>query len=180
MIIKLLLSIIAIREDRTRGGRSTYQCSYTLPAGVASGGPLSNGAINLGTSNPASSSPSSSCSPSTAFSSPAHATFHNGGNLNTNGPSSLPSGLPSAIGNTKQEDDMDISSNVSTMVRSSWSANPTPTPSKVDLANSPKLPPNITEGPPPLEQTAPVSLTTKSNVPALLKVSIIFISYDLI
>lgn len=22
----------AIREDRTRGGRSTYQCSYTLPA----------------------------------------------------------------------------------------------------------------------------------------------------
>ena len=24
----------AIREDRTRGGRSTYQCSYTLPAGL--------------------------------------------------------------------------------------------------------------------------------------------------
>lgn len=24
--------ILAIREDRTRGGRSTYQCSYTLPA----------------------------------------------------------------------------------------------------------------------------------------------------
>ena len=167
MIIKLLLSAIAIREDRTRGGRSTYQCSYTLPAGVASGGPLSNGAINSGTSNPASSSPSSSCSPSTAFSSPALGTFHNGGNLNTNGPSSLPSGLPSGICNTKQEDDMDISSNVSTMVRSSWSANPTPTPSKVD-SNSPKLPPNITEGPPPLEQTAPVSLTTKSNVPALL------------
>lgn len=23
--------ILAIREDRTRGGRSTYQCSYTLP-----------------------------------------------------------------------------------------------------------------------------------------------------
>ncbi|CAB0013834.1 unnamed protein product [Nesidiocoris tenuis] len=25
---------IAIREDRTRGGRSTYQCSYTVPAGL--------------------------------------------------------------------------------------------------------------------------------------------------
>ena len=24
-------SLAAIREDRTRGGRSTYQCSYTLP-----------------------------------------------------------------------------------------------------------------------------------------------------
>lgn len=24
----------AIREDRTRGGRSTYQCSYTLPASL--------------------------------------------------------------------------------------------------------------------------------------------------
>ena len=28
--------IIAIREDRTRGGRSTYQCSYTLPASITS------------------------------------------------------------------------------------------------------------------------------------------------
>ena len=26
--------IAAIREDRTRGGRSTYQCSYTLPASL--------------------------------------------------------------------------------------------------------------------------------------------------
>lgn len=26
----------AIREDRTRGGRSTYQCSYTLPVTVSS------------------------------------------------------------------------------------------------------------------------------------------------
>jgi len=25
---------VAIREDRTRGGRSTYQCSYTLPANL--------------------------------------------------------------------------------------------------------------------------------------------------
>ena len=28
--------ILAIREDRTRGGRSTYQCSYTLPANLTS------------------------------------------------------------------------------------------------------------------------------------------------
>ena len=32
----MLFSLIAIREDRTRGGRSTYQCSYTLPAGLTS------------------------------------------------------------------------------------------------------------------------------------------------
>lgn len=25
------MKLEAIREDRTRGGRSTYQCSYTLP-----------------------------------------------------------------------------------------------------------------------------------------------------
>ena len=30
------LLILAIREDRTRGGRSTYQCSYTLPANLTS------------------------------------------------------------------------------------------------------------------------------------------------
>lgn len=29
------MKLEAIREDRTRGGRSTYQCSYTLPAGIA-------------------------------------------------------------------------------------------------------------------------------------------------
>ena len=29
------MKLEAIREDRTRGGRSTYQCSYTIPAGVA-------------------------------------------------------------------------------------------------------------------------------------------------
>lgn len=28
------MKLEAIREDRTRGGRSTYQCSYTLPAGI--------------------------------------------------------------------------------------------------------------------------------------------------
>lgn len=28
----------AIREDRTRGGRSTYQCSYTLPANITASG----------------------------------------------------------------------------------------------------------------------------------------------
>lgn len=26
---------IAIREDRTRGGRSTYQCSYSIPPSLA-------------------------------------------------------------------------------------------------------------------------------------------------
>lgn len=30
------LPVKAIREDRTRGGRSTYQCSYTLPASLVS------------------------------------------------------------------------------------------------------------------------------------------------
>lgn len=30
------MKLEAIREDRTRGGRSTYQCSYTLPAGLTS------------------------------------------------------------------------------------------------------------------------------------------------
>ncbi|XP_075228284.1 nuclear hormone receptor FTZ-F1 beta [Lycorma delicatula] len=31
------MKLEAIREDRTRGGRSTYQCSYTLPANLVSG-----------------------------------------------------------------------------------------------------------------------------------------------
>merc|ERR1712223_370903 len=30
------MKLEAIREDRTRGGRSTYQCSYTLPASITS------------------------------------------------------------------------------------------------------------------------------------------------
>ena len=29
------MKLEAIREDRTRGGRSTYNCSYTIPAGLA-------------------------------------------------------------------------------------------------------------------------------------------------
>ena len=34
--IKIIIFLIhiAIREDRTRGGRSTYQCSYTLPSNI--------------------------------------------------------------------------------------------------------------------------------------------------
>merc|ERR1711893_412596 len=28
------MKLEAIREDRTRGGRSTYQCSYTLPNNI--------------------------------------------------------------------------------------------------------------------------------------------------
>ena len=31
--LKMGMKLEAIREDRTRGGRSTYQCSYTLPSG---------------------------------------------------------------------------------------------------------------------------------------------------
>ena len=32
------MKLEAIREDRTRGGRSTYQCSYTLPPGLGQPG----------------------------------------------------------------------------------------------------------------------------------------------
>jgi len=32
--LKMGMKLEAIREDRTRGGRSTYQCSYTIPAGL--------------------------------------------------------------------------------------------------------------------------------------------------
>ena len=36
MAVKINIFVsLAIREDRTRGGRSTYQCSYTLPASLA-------------------------------------------------------------------------------------------------------------------------------------------------
>ena len=35
-LLIMLFQPLAIREDRTRGGRSTYQCSYTLPAGLTS------------------------------------------------------------------------------------------------------------------------------------------------
>ena len=37
------MKLEAIREDRTRGGRSTYQCSYTLPPGL---GGLARGAAD--------------------------------------------------------------------------------------------------------------------------------------
>ena len=32
------MKLEAIREDRTRGGRSTYQCSYTIPPGLGQSG----------------------------------------------------------------------------------------------------------------------------------------------
>jgi len=35
--LKQGMKLEAIREDRTRGGRSTYQCSYTIPAGCGGG-----------------------------------------------------------------------------------------------------------------------------------------------
>lgn len=36
MAVTKMSVLAAIREDRTRGGRSTYQCSYTLPASLMS------------------------------------------------------------------------------------------------------------------------------------------------
>ena len=36
--LKMGMKLEAIREDRTRGGRSTYQCSYTIPPGLGQGG----------------------------------------------------------------------------------------------------------------------------------------------
>ncbi|XP_059094130.1 nuclear hormone receptor FTZ-F1 beta-like [Tigriopus californicus] len=48
--LKTGMKLEAIREDRTRGGRSTYQCSYTLPAGI-------NGKPNQAPSGPAEQSP---------------------------------------------------------------------------------------------------------------------------
>lgn len=36
--LKMGMKLEAIREDRTRGGRSTYQCSYTIPQGGQVGG----------------------------------------------------------------------------------------------------------------------------------------------
>ena len=133
-------------------------------SGITSSGP-----------NTLSSSPSSSCSPSAAFASATLANLSNN-NMNGNGPSSLPPGLPSGIPcSLKPDDDMDLAGSTTTassIIRSSWSANPTPTPPRITLPTT-NLPPNITEGPPPLEQTAPVSLTTKSNVPPLLKVRLL-------
>lgn len=38
------MKLEAIREDRTRGGRSTYQCTYTLPANLMGG----NGSAQAG------------------------------------------------------------------------------------------------------------------------------------
>merc|ERR1712223_119857 len=167
--LKTGMKLEAIREDRTRGGRSTYQCSYTLPNTLPQSGPLPGGAINSSAPNTSSSSPSSTCSQSAAFVSATVSNLNNFNGINGNGPSSLPLGLTTGSVIMKSENNMDLSGNVQSLVRSSWSTNTTPTPPKTELPSSTNLPPNITEGPPPLEQTAPVSLTTKSNVPALLK-----------
>ena len=40
------MKLEAIREDRTRGGRSTYQCSYTLPPGITGQLPEVRGQIS--------------------------------------------------------------------------------------------------------------------------------------
>ncbi|XP_043275872.1 nuclear hormone receptor FTZ-F1 beta isoform X2 [Venturia canescens] len=49
------MKLEAIREDRTRGGRSTYQCTYTLPANLigSSGGGMPNDKMTGGNCSPA-------------------------------------------------------------------------------------------------------------------------------
>jgi len=46
-ILKLSVRFVAIREDRTRGGRSTYQCSYTLPGTILNPSMLSDGSHSM-------------------------------------------------------------------------------------------------------------------------------------
>ena len=41
------MKLEAIREDRTRGGRSTYQCSYTLPPGITGQLPEVRGYLDI-------------------------------------------------------------------------------------------------------------------------------------
>uniref|UniRef100_A0A8D9BNX9 Nuclear hormone receptor FTZ-F1 beta n=3 Tax=Cacopsylla melanoneura TaxID=428564 RepID=A0A8D9BNX9_9HEMI len=60
------MKLEAIREDRTRGGRSTYQCSYTLPAGITN--TLTTDTVTVKQEAPES-LPSPSPSPSSASSS---------------------------------------------------------------------------------------------------------------
>lgn len=43
----LKIFFLAIREDRTRGGRSTYQCSYSIPPSLASLGDLQTSVSSL-------------------------------------------------------------------------------------------------------------------------------------
>ena len=45
------MKLEAIREDRTRGGRSTYQCSYTLPNSMLSPALQSDGSSSGGGGN---------------------------------------------------------------------------------------------------------------------------------
>lgn len=40
------MKLEAIREDRTRGGRSTYQCTYTLPANLVGTSTMTGGIIS--------------------------------------------------------------------------------------------------------------------------------------
>lgn len=42
-----MFSLLAIREDRTRGGRSTYQCSYSLPPSLANHAELRTSTTDL-------------------------------------------------------------------------------------------------------------------------------------
>uniref|UniRef100_T1JNK8 NR LBD domain-containing protein n=1 Tax=Strigamia maritima TaxID=126957 RepID=T1JNK8_STRMM len=46
--LKMGMKLEAIREDRTRGGRSTYQCSYTLPSTMMHDGKLMEAGASFG------------------------------------------------------------------------------------------------------------------------------------
>ncbi len=78
--------VAAIREDRTRGGRSTYQCSYTLPAGIVQPTPGSAAPSSSSASSSNTATPSSAATVSTAALSLSP---------HPRQPSSLPPGLPS-------------------------------------------------------------------------------------
>jgi len=55
--LKMGMKLEAIREDRTRGGRSTYQCSYTIPAGLSAHASLPPGIPEYRTDKERSSKP---------------------------------------------------------------------------------------------------------------------------
>lgn len=74
--LRMGMKLEAIREDRTRGGRSTYQISYTLPAGLVS----TDGSSTppSGTTGPANSSGSNGAS-SSGSNGTSHPKFHSHG-----------------------------------------------------------------------------------------------------
>lgn len=134
------MKLEAIREDRTRGGRSTYQCSYTLPAGIC---------------------PSPGQQQQLAPSSLPL--------VNNGGPSSLPPGLPSVPLPMRREAVMDNEAMSSgchqdTLLRCRSANNFTPTPSSA--ATTPTPPPLLVQQAAQQEQP---SIPPEGNVPPLLK-----------